>query len=121
MLLRSGDQTVFLVRRVTDATFKLNLICPCVKQTNDGVSAPNALWAQLRLSRENANMNKTKHAVDPEETPDIVPDHPLTGKAAEEDYQKQLALLEEQNKTRLEKARESPFPNSSIKNTDRRT
>ncbi|PNP78753.1 hypothetical protein FNYG_07895 [Fusarium nygamai] len=57
-------------------------------------------------------MNKAKHASDPEETADIVPDHPLTGKAAEEDYQKQLALLEEQNKIRLEKARESQSSNS---------
>ncbi|KAG9498021.1 hypothetical protein J7337_010902 [Fusarium musae] len=66
-------------------------------------------------------MNKTKHPVDPEETPNIVPDHPLTGKAAEEDYQKQLALLKEQNETRLEKARESPSSNSSTQNTDGRT
>ncbi|KAF5599138.1 camp-dependent kinase pathway [Fusarium pseudocircinatum] len=66
-------------------------------------------------------MNKAKNAADPEETPDVVPDHPLTGKAAEEDYQKQLALLEEQNKIRLEKARESQSSNSSTQNTDRRT
>lgn len=66
-------------------------------------------------------MNKAKHAADPEETPDIVPSHPLTGKAAEEDYQKQLALLKEQNKTRLEKAREGKSSNSSTPHTDRRT
>ncbi|KAF5639485.1 uncharacterized protein FTJAE_4823 [Fusarium tjaetaba] len=66
-------------------------------------------------------MNKVKHAADPEETPDIVPDRPLTGKEAEEDYQKQLALLKEQNKSRLEKARESQSSNSSTQNTDRRT
>jgi hypothetical protein len=65
-------------------------------------------------------MNKTKYAVDPEETPDIVPDHPLTGKAAEEDYQKQLALLEEHEKARLKKSREPPSSNSSTQNTDRR-
>ncbi|KAF5251746.1 hypothetical protein FANTH_3356 [Fusarium anthophilum] len=66
-------------------------------------------------------MNKTKHAVDPEETPDIVPKYPLTGKEAEEDYQKQLRLLEQQNKLRLEKAREEKPSNSSTQNTDRRT
>ncbi|KAI7767483.1 hypothetical protein LZL87_010811 [Fusarium oxysporum] len=55
-------------------------------------------------------MNKAKHAADPEETPDIVPDHPLTGKEAEEDYRKQLALLEEQNKERIEKIRKAPLP-----------
>ncbi|KAF5571431.1 hypothetical protein FPHYL_467 [Fusarium phyllophilum] len=66
-------------------------------------------------------MSKAKHADDPEETPDIVPDRPLTGKEAEEDYQKQLALLEEQNKIRLEKAHEWKSSNSSTQNTDRRT
>ncbi|KAF5638119.1 camp-dependent kinase pathway [Fusarium sp. NRRL 52700] len=66
-------------------------------------------------------MSKAKHAADPEETPDIVPDRPLTGKEAEEDYQKQLALLEQQNKRRLEKAREGCPSNSSTKNTDRRS
>ncbi|KAF5564664.1 hypothetical protein FNAPI_2028 [Fusarium napiforme] len=66
-------------------------------------------------------MNKAKHAADPEETPDIVPVRPLTGKEAEEDYQKQLALLKEQDKSRLEKARESQSSNSSRQNTDRRT
>ncbi|KAF4428772.1 camp-dependent kinase pathway [Fusarium acutatum] len=66
-------------------------------------------------------MNKAKHAADPEETPDIVPVRPLTGNEAEEDYQKQLALLEQQNKIRLEKAREWQSSNSSTQNTDRRT
>ncbi|KAF5711458.1 hypothetical protein FGLOB1_4961 [Fusarium globosum] len=66
-------------------------------------------------------MNKAKQSADPEETPDIVPKYPLTGKAAEEDYQKQLALLEQQNKIRLEKTREGKSSNSSTQNTDRRT
>ncbi|KAG7409609.1 hypothetical protein Forpe1208_v011323 [Fusarium oxysporum f. sp. rapae] len=66
-------------------------------------------------------MNKAKHAADPEETPDIVPDHPLTGKEAEEDYWKQLALLEEQNKERIEKIRKWESSNSPTHKTDRRT
>ena len=66
-------------------------------------------------------MNKAKLAADPEETPDIVPKYPLTGKAAEEDYQKQLAVLEEQNKIRIEKAREGKSSSSSTQNTDRHT
>jgi hypothetical protein len=35
----SGDLAVFLVRHATDTTFKLNLICPCVEQTNHNLSA----------------------------------------------------------------------------------
>ncbi|SCV38661.1 uncharacterized protein FFB14_06980 [Fusarium fujikuroi] len=66
-------------------------------------------------------MNKAKQSADPEETPDIVPKYPLTGKAAEEDYQKQLALLEQQNKIRLEQAQGGKPSNSSTQNTDRRT
>ncbi|KAF5722885.1 hypothetical protein FMUND_2241 [Fusarium mundagurra] len=71
-------------------------------------------------------MNKAKQAIDPVDTPDMVPIHPLTGKAAEEDYQKQLALLEQQiiehqNETSPEKARESQSSNSSTQNTDCRT
>ncbi|EXK36172.1 hypothetical protein FOXG_21179 [Fusarium oxysporum f. sp. lycopersici 4287] len=66
-------------------------------------------------------MNKAKQAADPEETPDIVPDHPLTGKEAEEDYQKQLALLEQQNKERIEIIRKWESSNSSTQNIDRRT
>ncbi|KAF4953625.1 hypothetical protein FGADI_5961 [Fusarium gaditjirri] len=65
-------------------------------------------------------MNKAKQDADPEETPDIVPRYPLTGKAAEEDYQKQLRLLEQQNKIRLELWRKEKSSNSSTQNTDRR-
>ncbi|KAM0084295.1 hypothetical protein ACKRZS_003517 [Fusarium odoratissimum] len=66
-------------------------------------------------------MNKAKQAADLEETPDIVPDRPLTGKAAEEDYQKQLALLEQQNKERIEIIRKWESSNSSTQNIHRRT
>ncbi|KAK2690897.1 hypothetical protein QWA68_010365 [Fusarium oxysporum] len=66
-------------------------------------------------------MNKAKQAADPEETPDIVPDRPLTGKEAEEDYQKQLALLEQQNKEKIEIIRKWESSNSSTQNIDRRT
>lgn len=66
-------------------------------------------------------MNKAKQATDPEETPDIVPDHPLTGKEAKEDYQKQLALLEQQNKERIEIIRKWESSNSPTQNIDRRT
>lgn len=38
----SQDLAVFLLRDTTDTTFKLNLICPCVEQTNHDVSALNA-------------------------------------------------------------------------------
>jgi hypothetical protein len=38
----SQDLAVFLARDTTDITFKLNLICPCVEQTNHDVSALNA-------------------------------------------------------------------------------
>ncbi|KAI6758481.1 hypothetical protein HG530_010721 [Fusarium avenaceum] len=34
----------------------------------------------------------------PEETPDVIPPRQLTSKEAEEDYQKQLAMLAQQNK-----------------------
>jgi hypothetical protein len=50
---------------------------------------------------------------DPEETPDIIPSRKLTAKEAEEDYQKQLALLAEQNKHREEKGKKGPRSNPS--------
>lgn len=36
-------------------------------------------------------------SMSPEETPDIVPERILSGEEAEQDYQKQLALLAQQN------------------------
>ncbi|KAJ0147929.1 Uncharacterized protein HZ326_9448 [Fusarium oxysporum f. sp. albedinis] len=36
----SQDLAVFLARDTTDITFKLNLICPCVEQTNHDVEPP---------------------------------------------------------------------------------
>lgn len=47
----------------------------------------------------------------PEETPDIIPSHVLSGEEAEEDYQKQLALLAEQEAAyQAQKAGRSPSP-----------
>jgi hypothetical protein len=42
--------------------------------------------------------DKTRRSLSPEETPDIIPPRQLTCKEAEEDYQKQLAMLAQQNK-----------------------
>jgi hypothetical protein len=65
-----------------------------------------------------SNMNHKSQASDPEETPDIIPDRPLTGKEAEEDYQKQLDLLTKQNEE-YEKAQKKPS-NSSTKHAQHR-
>jgi len=65
-----------------------------------------------------SNMNRKSQASDPEETPDIIPDRPLTSKEAEEDYQKQLDLLAKQNEE-YEKAQKKSSSSSS-KNIDRR-
>ncbi|KAF9762899.1 hypothetical protein IL306_003292 [Fusarium sp. DS 682] len=66
------------------------------------------------------NMNKGKQSSDPEETPDIMPERTLTGKEAEEDYQKQLDLLVEQNKE-YEETQKKQSSSSSTQNTKRRT
>jgi hypothetical protein len=42
--------------------------------------------------------DNTRGPLSPEETPDIIPPRQLTSKEAEEDYQKQLAMLAQQNK-----------------------
>lgn len=42
--------------------------------------------------------DNTRRPPIPEETPDIIPPYQLTSKEAEEDYQKQLAMLDQQNK-----------------------
>ncbi|KIL94069.1 hypothetical protein FAVG1_02631 [Fusarium avenaceum] len=42
--------------------------------------------------------DKTRNSPSPDETPDIIPSRQLTSKEAEEDYQKQLAMLDQQNK-----------------------
>ncbi|RFN49070.1 hypothetical protein FIE12Z_6711 [Fusarium flagelliforme] len=65
-----------------------------------------------------SSMNHKSQAPDVEETPDIIPDRPLTGKEAEEDYQKQLGLLAKQNEE-YEKAQKKSS-SSSTKNPDRR-
>ena len=63
-------------------------------------------------------MSRKSQASDAEETPDIIPDRPLTGKEAEEDYQKQLDLLAKQN-AEYEKAQKKSS-SSSIKTSEHR-
>ncbi|CAG7566051.1 unnamed protein product [Fusarium equiseti] len=65
-----------------------------------------------------SNMNGKTLSLDPEETPDTIPDHPLTDKEAEEDYQKRLDLLAKQNEE-YEKAQKKRS-SSSTKNTEHR-
>ncbi|RBR26406.1 uncharacterized protein FIESC28_00811 [Fusarium coffeatum] len=57
-------------------------------------------------------MNHKSQAPDSEETCDITPDRPLTGKEAEEDYQKQLDVLAKQN-TEYEKAQKKSASSST--------
>jgi hypothetical protein len=66
-------------------------------------------------------LNKAKQVAGPQEPPDIMPDRPLTRKEVEEDFQKQLALLEQQNKERFEKAQKNQSSSSSTQDTDRHT
>lgn len=42
--------------------------------------------------------DRTRKSPIPDETPDIIPPYQLSSKEAEEDYQKQLAMLDQQNK-----------------------
>ena len=63
-------------------------------------------------------MNHKSQAQDPEDTYDSTPDRPLTGKEAEEDYQKQLDLLAKQN-AEYEKAQKKSS-SSSTKTTEHR-
>lgn len=63
-------------------------------------------------------MNRKSQASDSEETYDITPHRPLTGKEAEEDYQKQLDLLAKQD-AEYEKAQKKSS-SSSTKTTEHR-